>query len=42
MSEISESERGAAQRFEVAVDGFGRSVGSVVVEEGRDVGAAGP
>ena len=42
MGEIAESQGVAAQCFQSAVDGFGRPVGGVVIEEGQDVCAAAP
>ena len=40
--EVYESEGVAAQGFQAAVDGFGGSVGSVVIEVGQYVGVAAP
>ena len=42
MGEVSESEGVASQGFQAAVDGFGGSVGGVVLEERQHVGAAPP
>src|SRR6185436_20630880 len=40
VGEVAESQGVAAEGFEAAVDGFGGSVGGVVVEVGQHVGAA--
>jgi hypothetical protein len=42
VGEVAEAEGVAAQRFQAAVDGFGGSVGGVLVEERQDVIAAPP
>jgi hypothetical protein len=42
VGELAESEGVSAEGFEASVDGFGGSVGGVVVEERHDVIAAAP